>query len=114
LGPSAGGTIATDGSLAGTYISTDEPYGNIWTDLDRTTVLRAGVEVGTPLEITVGTARIRATLVTAFGDVPPGQALAYFNSEDRLALALNLGNLRDSLRVAEGAPVTVRRTGPGR
>jgi len=114
LEPSTGGTIATDGSLEGTYISTDDPYGNIWTDLDRATVLRAGVEMGTPLEITVGAARIRATLVTAFGDVSPGQALAYFNSEDRLAFALNLGNLRDSLRVAEGVTVTVRRTGPGR
>ena len=111
---STGGILAADGSLEGTYTSTDDPYGNIWTDLDRATVLRAGVEMGMPLEITVGTAHIRAPLVTAFGDTPPGQALAYFNSEDRLAFALNLGNLRDSLRVAEGAPVTVRRAGPGR
>jgi S-adenosyl-L-methionine hydrolase (adenosine-forming) len=110
----AGGTIASDGSLEGTYTRTDEPYGNIWTDLDRGAVLRAGIKVGTPLEIAVGTARIRAPLVTAFGDVSPGQALAYFNSEDRLAFALNLGNLRDSLRVSEGSRVTVRRAGPGR
>lgn len=114
LEPSTGGTIAADGSLQGTYTRTDEPYGNIWTDLDRATVLRAGVELGTPLEITVGTAHLRATLVTAFGDAPPGQALAYFNSEDRLAFALNLGSLRDSLGVAEGARVSVRAAGTGR
>lgn len=114
LEPSAGGTIAADGSLEGTYTTTDDPYGNIWTDLDRATAVLAGFAVGTQLEITVGTARLQATLVTAFGDAPPGQALAYFNSEDRLAFALNLGSLRDSLRVAEGARVTVRRAGTGR
>lgn len=113
LEPPAGGSIAPDGALEGTYTGTDEPYGNIWTDIDRPTVARAGIEPGMALEVTLGTARLRVPLVTAFGDVSPGQPLAYFNSEDRLAFALNLGSLRDSLQVAEGARVTVRRSPKG-
>ena len=47
-------------------------------------------------------------LVTTFGDVPEGQPLAYFNSEDRLAFAINLGNLQESLGVRPGAVIRIR------
>jgi S-adenosylmethionine hydrolase len=137
LPPTTGGIIGTDGSIAGTYTVTDEPYGNIWTDIDRATVAKAGLRVGgapkpgvksetdassaagtapanplgTVLEVEIGPARFTAPLVTTFGDVPEGQALAYFDSEERLAFALNMGSLRDSLRVPEGSRVVVRKAG---
>jgi S-adenosylmethionine hydrolase len=112
LAPEAGGIVQGPGLVAGKYTQTDEPYGNVWTDISRETLRQARIEEHAQLDVEIGGERLSLPLVVAFGDVPEGKPLAYFNSEDRLAFAINLGSLRDSLRVAVGSPVLVRLVRP--
>jgi len=109
LPPAAEGFVAGPGQVEGVFERTDAPYGNLWTDITRETVERAGIAAGARLEVTIGAARFTAPLVRTFGDVPEGEPLAYFNSERRLAFALNLGDLRARLGAREGEAVRVRR-----
>ena len=37
-----------------------------------------------------------------FGDVPEGQPLVYFNSEDKVALAINYGNFAEDYGIEAG------------
>ena len=62
------------------------------------------------MEFLIGETRVSASLVTAFGDVPPGEPLAYLNSEGRLALAVNLGDFRKRFGVREGMTILVTKT----
>jgi S-adenosylmethionine hydrolase len=106
---SAVGAVLGPGEVSGTYVQTDEPYGNVWTDIARSALDQAGLSIGDRLEVTIGGVQLLAPFVTTFGDVGAGRPLAYLNSEDRLAFAVNLGSLRDSLQVSVGAPVIVLR-----
>lgn len=107
LAPSEGAVLLGPGKVRGTYVRTDEPYGNVWTDIPDALLRQAGISLGARLEILIGETRVVAPLVQAFGDVPPEQPLAYLNSEGRLALAINLGDFRERLGVQEGATITV-------
>jgi S-adenosyl-L-methionine hydrolase (adenosine-forming) len=112
LESSFGALVLGPGRISGTYVTTDEPYGNVWTDIPRAALLRAGIAPGSRLELSIGEARLLVPFVTAFGDVPEGQPLAYLNSEDRLAFAVNLGDFREKMNVREGAALTVTAMAP--
>jgi S-adenosylmethionine hydrolase len=56
-----------------------------------------------------GETRIEAPLVASFSDVPEGQALAYLNSDNQLAFALNQGDFAKTHRLVEGAELRVTR-----
>ena len=90
----------------------DDPYGNLWTDV---TVHDLGslAEVGTKLVFQFGDKRVLAPLSKTFGDVPEGQPLAYFNSRNRLSLALNMGNAAEKYGVKRGDKVTITRESTG-
>jgi S-adenosyl-L-methionine hydrolase (adenosine-forming) len=109
LSPVSGGTVVAPGTVEGIYARTDEPYGNIWTDITREATERAGIAPGAILEVTIGSARIVAPLVLTYGDVPEGKPLAYYASDGCLAFALNLGDLRRSLSAHPGEGIRVRR-----
>ena len=116
------GELGADGVIRGRYLRTDEPYGNIWTDIDRATLEQAAIRplmpavgdaptsaAATLLMVRIGAKEIDVPLVTTFGQVPEGAPLAYINSDERLALALNMGDLRKALGVQEGDAVEIRR-----
>jgi S-adenosylmethionine hydrolase len=118
-GPPAGELVRLDITVArqdgsrieGEIQLLDKSFGNLWTNIPRPLLLEAFD--GSPDSVRVALGAMppfSVPLVATFGDVGPGRALAYFNSRDRLSLALNQGNLADSLGVSPGVRVIVSPT----
>src|SRR5690606_29736535 len=38
-------------TVRGTYVRTDEPYGNVWTDIEPEHLQKAGIRIGTQVEV---------------------------------------------------------------
>ncbi|MCC7170650.1 MAG: SAM-dependent chlorinase/fluorinase [Planctomycetes bacterium] len=109
-------------SMRGIVEVIDEPYGNVWTNLPIAFVRGAGIEPGTVLNVTIETGDAGAArtvfagavpFCATFGDVPRGAPLAYLNSLDRIAFALNMGDFARTHGIAAGPAwrVRVERTG---
>ncbi len=103
---------ATAGSIAGIHLRTDEPYGNVWTNITRDDLSSAGLRMGGQLRVTVGKRAVEMPLVVSFGHVPKGRPLAYLCSGGNLALAINMGSFRDRYALKPGARITVARISP--
>lgn len=86
-------------SLVGQVLGADR-FGNLQTNLNRWEV--EAYLAGRPAEVRLGELVING-LSQTYGQSPPGQALALFNSLDRLELALNRGDLRQGLGLDPGA-----------
>lgn len=96
-----------DGRAYGMIPTLDVNFGNVWTDIDRVTFDRLGVAKGQPLLVRVLRAgqtvfEEQVPFVDTFGDVPEGKPLIYFNSEDKVALAINYGNFAEDHGVEAG------------
>lgn len=100
-------------SARGVYLATDHPYGNVWTNIPLALLDALGIKRGDALIATFKTAagetRIEAPFVLSFADVPEGAALAYLNSDNQLAFALNQGDFAKRHRLVEGAELRVER-----
>lgn len=92
-------------ALAGEVTAIDEPFGNVWTNVDAVQLEELGLAPGAQVAVQVGEARLQVTYATTFGDVPVGQPLLYVNSRGQAALALNMGDFARTYSVAPGAPV---------
>jgi S-adenosylmethionine hydrolase len=100
--------ITGDGAVKGEVTVIDKNFGNVWSNITQELLAEAGVDSSGSIEVTIGDERVTYSLVQTFGDVPFGEPLAYFNSRGRLALALNRGNLAETLGPVEGRELTVR------
>jgi len=94
-------------SLEGTIPVLDIQYGNIWTNISDSLMKLWSVKAGDSLHITIyqnntiviaGTYRFSNT----FGEVAPGEPLAYLNSLLNLSLAINEGNFADTFKISSG------------
>ena len=103
-------------SIEGTIPVLDIQYGNIWTNISDSLLKQWSVKAGDSLYITIyqnktavkaGTYRFSNT----FGEVAPGEPLAYLNSLLNLSLAINEANFADSFKIKSGPEwrVVVRR-----
>ena len=97
----------TGNSVKGTIVVLDQPYGNLWTNIDTARVNAAGIHVGDRVRVRIvrGTAAVWTDEVPfgrTFGDVPVGKPVLYVNSLNRLALALNQGNFAKRYSIAAG------------
>jgi S-adenosylmethionine hydrolase len=110
-------------ALRGIVEVIDEPYGNVWTNLPAAFVRGAGIGVGSALRVAIVTGEAPNTktvfegdvpFCATFGDVPQGAPLAYLNSLDRVALALNMGDFARAHGIAAGSTwrVRIERTPP--
>ena len=116
VGPVLGGGMETidyqrpdlvDGKLVGTIPVLDVQYGNVWTNIDRGTFGRLGLEKGQTAVVRIldGDEPVwdgELPYVDTFGDVPEGEPLLYFNSLDNLALAVNYGDFASTFGVSSG------------
>ena len=96
-----------DGVASGMVPALDVNFGNVWTNIDRATFERLGAAKGQPLAVRVlrGNEAVfegEVPFVDTFGDVPEGQPLVYFNSEDKVALAVNDGDFAEDLGIEAG------------
>ncbi|MEM7025823.1 MAG: S-adenosyl-l-methionine hydroxide adenosyltransferase family protein [Pseudomonadota bacterium] len=93
--------------VAGNIPILDVQFGNVWTNIDRATFEKLGVEKGSELDVAIfnGDSQVmEATIpyVSTFGDVPQGEALLYINSVDNLSAAINWGDFAGTHGIESG------------
>jgi S-adenosylmethionine hydrolase len=99
--------VLEDDRIAGNIPILDVQYGNVWTNIDRGTFEKLGVDKGTELVVTIfnGDAEIfegAMPYVSTFGDVPQGEPLLYINSVDNLSAAINWGDFAGTHGIGSG------------
>ena len=94
-------------SILGTIPVLDIQYGNVWTNIPDSLLKLQNINSGDSLRIMVyhqkklvHSAGYR--LVHTFGEVGPGESMAYLNSLLNLSIAINEGNFSDSFGVKSG------------
>lgn len=98
---------AADGLVTGTVSLIHEPFGNLWTNVDRATFDRLGVAYGDRLKVTV-TERDRiayqdiVAYVAAYPDVAAGDPLVLLNNVGNMSLALSFGNFAQAFDIGTG------------
>jgi hypothetical protein len=97
-----------NGAVYGNIPILDVQYGNVWTNIDRETFRRLGVEPGNPIELKVthGDETVMQTsiaYVRSFGDVAKGESLLYLNSLNKVSLAINQGSFAETYEIQSGA-----------
>lgn len=96
-------------AVSGQVTALDEPFGNVWTNMDASQLEALGLRPGDRVAVQVGAASLTVTFAETFGDVPVGQPLLYVNSRGQAALALNMGDFARAHAVAPGARVRLAR-----
>ena len=104
--------VFENGIVKGNIPILDIQYGNVWTNIDKTTFAKTGAKAGDQLNVTVyhnntkvfdGTMPYAAT----FSAVEEGKPLLYLNSLLNVSLALNMDNFSEKNKVFSGAEWSV-------
>lgn len=107
------------GRITGIIPSLDVNFGNVWTNIPAALLRDAGLSSGSSMDVEIVTTdggasrsvwKGRVGLQATFGAVPQGAPLAYVNSLDCLALALNMGDFGARHGVRAGPNWTIRVT----
>lgn len=104
-----------NGTLRGNIPILDVRYGNIWTNIDRATFERLGLETGERARVRIfhQGEQVYAGVVPyhpAFGYVDVGEPLLYLNSQSNVALAINQGSFASTHNIGSGAGWTIEIT----
>ncbi|MBX7247174.1 MAG: SAM-dependent chlorinase/fluorinase [Candidatus Sumerlaeaceae bacterium] len=102
------GAAISNGVIQGIFQRTDEPYGNLWTNITRDDLTSAGLKIGDTFVIEIGRTKVEAPFVVSFGAVDKGKPLAYICSSGSLAFAINQGNFVNHYKLAPGAKLSVK------
>ncbi len=91
----------------GTIDVLDVRFGSLWTNIPRELFLQTGAKYGDRLNITIenDTRTIYRNIITfakSFADVYVGEALAYVNSLDCMAVAINQGSFARAYNIGTG------------
>ncbi|QOQ38405.1 SAM hydrolase/SAM-dependent halogenase family protein [Trueperella pecoris] len=100
-------TIVEPDSITGTIDALDVRYGSLWTSIPRAQFLDLGFQFGdrVRLYVTHNGGVVHAnhvTYVPSFASVEVGESLAYVNSLDRMAVAINRGSYARAFDIATG------------
>ena len=93
------------GEMLVTHVLAIDVYGNVSLDAAPELAAAAGLEPGASLLVESEHASAPAQLARTFGDVPPGELLAYGDARGALALAVNGGSAAALLGVGADAEV---------
>ena len=104
-----------DGMLRGNIPILDVRYGNVWTNIDRETFARLGLQTGERARVRIlheGEPVYTGVVpyYPTFGYVEVGEPLLYLNSLNDVALALNQGSFAARHGIASGAGWTIEIT----
>ena len=99
-------TIDND-SVYGTIDVLDVRFGSLWTNIPRSLFLQTGAKFGDRLSITIqnDTRTVYRNIILfarSFADVYVGEALAYTNSLDCMAIAINQGSFARAYNIGTG------------
>ena len=103
-----------DGNAAcGTIDVLDVRFGSLWTNIPRTMFLQTGIKYGDRVSITIenDTRCVYRNIILfgkSFADVYVGEALAYVNSLDCVAVAINQGSFARAYNVGTGNSWRIR------
>ena len=103
-----------DGKAAcGTIDVLDVRFGSLWTNIPRTMFLETGIQYGDRVSITIenDTRCVYRNIILyakSFADVYVGEALAYVNSLDCMAVAINQGSFARAYNIGTGNSWRIR------
>lgn len=97
----------------GTIDVLDIRFGSLWTNIPRELFLKTGAKYGDRLSITIenDTRTVYRNIITfakSFADVYVGEALAYVNSLDCMAIAINQGSFARAYNIGTGNSWRIR------
>ena len=100
-------------AVCGTIDVLDVRFGSLWTNIPRTLFLQTGVQYGDRVSITIenDTRCVYRNIIQfakSFADVYVGEALAYVNSLDCVAVAINQGSFARAYNVGTGNSWRIR------
>ena len=100
-------------AACGTIDVLDVRFGSLWTNIPRTLFLETGVRYGDRVSITIenDTRCVYRNIIQfarSFADVNVGEALAYVNSLDCMAVAINQGSFARAYNVGTGNSWRIR------
>lgn len=100
-------------AVCGTVDVLDVRFGSLWTNIPRALFLKTGAKYGDRLSITIENDtrtvyRNIITLAKSFADVYIGEALAYVNSLDCMAVAINQGSFARAYNIGTGNSWRIR------
>lgn len=100
-------------AVCGTIDVLDVRFGSLWTNIPRTMFLETGVKYGDRVSITIenDTRCVYRNIILfgrSFADVYVGEALAYVNSLDCVAVAINQGSFARAYNVGTGNSWRIR------
>ncbi len=95
------------GVVSGNIPILDIRFGNVWTNIDRPFFDQLAVQFGERVKVTISNAdgpvyEAVIPYVETFGGVAVGDPLLYFNSLNKVALALNQGNFAKQFGIGSG------------
>ena len=100
-------------AVCGTIDVLDVRFGSLWTNIPRTLFLETGIQYGDRVSITIenDTRCVYRNIILfgkSFADVYVGEALAYVNSLDCVAVAINQGSFARAYNVGTGNSWRIR------
>ena len=100
-------------AVCGTIDVLDVRFGSLWTNIPRTLFLMTGVHYGDRVSITIenDTRTVYRNIIQfarSFADVFVGEALAYVNSLDCVAVAINQGSFARAYNIGTGNSWRIR------
>ena len=100
-------------AVCGTIDVLDVRFGSLWTNIPRTMFLETGIRHGDRVSITIenDTRCVYRNIIQfarSFSDVNVGEALAYVNSLDCMAVAINQGSFARAYNVGTGNSWRIR------
>lgn len=108
----------TEDAISGNIDILDIRFGNLWTNIDRTLLIEAGITYGDLLDVTIENNnrqvyRNAMTYGKSFADSRLGEPLIYVNSVDKLGVAINQGSFAQAYHIGTGSnwKITIRKNG---
>ena len=100
-------------AVCGTIDVLDVRFGSLWTNIPRTLFLETGIQYGDRVSITIenDTRCVYRNIILfakSFADVYVGEALAYVNSLDCVAVAINQGSFARAYNIGTGNSWLIR------
>lgn len=100
-------------AVCGTIDVLDVRFGSLWTNIPRTLFLQTGIQYGDRVSITIenDTRTVYRNIILfarSFADVYVGEALAYVNSLDCVAVAINQGSFARAYNIGTGNSWRIR------
>lgn len=98
-----------EGAAEGEVLTIDR-FGNLQLSLTVLDLDRLGIELGSPLTLTLGRRKVSVPYRETFGSVPPGELVAYVDSAGCVAIAVNSGSAARRLTLPPGSHVHISPT----